>query len=230
MEDSKVYDEKALREQICDIGKNLWNRGMVASNDGNISALMAGGRVLCTPTSVSKGYLTPAMLVVVDLAGNVVEQHEDYGPSSEIKMHLRIYQASPATGAVVHAHPLYGTVFAVMGKPINTAMMPESAVTMPEVPLATYATPSTDAVSDSVEPFALTHNACLLEFHGALAWGPDLMSAYLTMERLEYTARLTYLLRQIGGERDLPDDEIARLQQLRRQGELGPSHPSLRPL
>jgi len=210
-----VYDEKALRQQICDIGKNLWNRGMVASNDGNISALMPGGRVLCTPTAVSKGYLTPSMLAVVDLQGNVLEQHEGHRPSSEVKMHLRIYQVSPAAGAVVHAHPLYGTVFAVMGEAIRTKMMPESVVTMSEVPLAPYATPSTEAVPDSVEPFALTHTACLLEHHGALSWGPDLMTAYLTMERLEYTAQMTYLLRQIGGERDLPDEEIARLNALR---------------
>ena len=214
-EDSTVQDEKALREQICDIGKNLWNRGMVASNDGNISALMSGGRVLCTPTAVSKGYLTPEMLAVVDLDGNVLEQHAGYSPSSEIKMHLRIYQVSPAAGAVVHAHPPYATVFAVMGQSIRTRMMPESVVTMPEVPLARYATPSTEAVPDSVEPFALTHTACLLEHHGALSWGPDLMTAYLTMERLEYTAQMTYLLRQIGGERDLPDEEIARLNELR---------------
>jgi len=215
MKGSTVDVEMALREQICDIGKNLWNRGMVASNDGNISALMPGGRVLCTPTGVSKGYLTPSMLAVVDLRGNVLEQHEGYRPSSEIKMHLRIYQTSSAAGAVVHAHPLYGTVFAVMGQAIRTKMMPESVVTMPEVPLAPYATPSTEAMPDSVEPFALTHDACLLEHHGALSWGPDLMTAYLTMERLEYTAQMTYLLRQIGGERDLPDDEIARLQELR---------------
>lgn len=210
-----MYDEKALRQQICDIGKNLWNRGMVASNDGNISALMPGGRVLCTPTAVSKGYLTPSMLAVVDLQGNVLEQHEGHRPSSEVKMHLRIYQVSPAAGAVVHAHPLYGTVFAVIGEAIRTKMMPESVVTMSEVPLAPYATPSTEAVPDSVEPFALTHTACLLEHHGALSWGPDLMTAYLTMERLEYTAQMTYLLRQIGGERDLPDEEIARLNALR---------------
>jgi L-fuculose-phosphate aldolase len=215
MEDSTVYDEKALRQQICDIGKNLWNRGMVASNDGNISALMPGGRVLCTPTAVSKGYLTPSMLAVVDLQGIVLEQHDGHRPSSEIKMHLRIYQVSPAAGAVVHAHPLYGTVFAVMGEAIRTKMMPESVVTMPEVPLAPYATPSTEAVPNSVEPFALTHTACLLEHHGALSWGPDLMTAYLTMERLEYTAQMTYLLRQIGGGRDLPDEEIARLNALR---------------
>ena len=213
-----MYDEKAVREQICDIGKNLWNRGMVASNDGNISALMPGGRVLCTPTAVSKGYLTPSMLAVVDLQGNVLEQHEGHRPSSEIKMHLRIYQVSPAARAVVHAHPLYGTVFAVMGEAIRTKMMPESAVTMPEVPVAPYATPSTEAVPDSVEPFALTHTACLLDHHGALSWGPDLMTAYLTMERLEYTAQMTYLLRQIGGGRDLPDEEIARLNALRHRG------------
>jgi len=190
MDDSAVCDEKALREQICDIGKNLWNRGLVASNDGNISALMPGGRVLCTPTAVSKGYLTPSMLAMVDLDGNVLQQHERYGPSSEIRMHLRIYQVSKAAGAVVHAHPPYATAFAVMGQSIRTRMMPESVVTMPEVPLAPYAT-----------------------------WGPDLMTAYLMMERLEYTAQMTYLLRQIGGERDLPDDEIARLQELRQRQE-----------
>jgi len=167
------------------------------------------------PAAVSEGYLTPLMLAVVDLAGNILEQHEEYHPSSEIKMHLRIYQVSPATGAVVQAHPMYGTVFAVMGEAIRTKVMPESVVTMPEVPLAPYATPSTEAVSDSVEPSALTHTACLLEHHGALSWGPDLMTAYLTMERLEYTAQMTYLLRQIGGERDLPDEEIARLNALR---------------
>lgn len=200
------------REQVCEIGRNLWNRGMVAANDGNISVLISPGRVLCTPTGVSKGYLTPAMLPVVDLQGNVLEQHEGYRPSSEIKMHLRMYQASPAVEAVVHAHPMYSTVFAVQGETIATKMLPECVVTMPEVPLARYATPSTEAVADAIEPFALTHNACLLEQHGALSWGPDLMTAYLTMERLEYTAQITYLLRQIGGERDLPDEEIARLQ------------------
>ena len=219
MDDSAGYDEKALREAVCDIGRNLWNRGLVASNDGNISALMPGGLVLCTPTGVSKGYLTPAMLPVIDLQGNVLAQHEGHRPSSEIKMHLRIYQESAAAGAVVHAHPPYSTAFAVMGQAIRTAMMPESVVTMPEVPLAPYATPSTEAMPDSVAPFARTHCACLLEHHGALSWGPDLMTAYLTMERLESTAQLTYLLRQIGGERDLPDDEIARLQELRRRQE-----------
>ena len=206
-----TYFEMSLREQMCDIGKNLWNRGMAAANDGNISALMSGGKVLCTPTGVSKGYLTPRMLPVVDLQGTVLHQHKDYRPSSEMKMHLRIYEVSPAVGAVVHAHPLYGTVFAVKGEAIAAKMLPECVVAMPEVPLARYATPSTEAVSDSVEPFVLTHNACLLEQHGALAWGPDLMTAYLTMERLEYTAQMTYLLRQIGGERDLPEEEIARL-------------------
>jgi L-fuculose-phosphate aldolase len=213
--DSAVtYFEMGLREQVCEIGRNLWNRGMVAANDGNISALMSDGRVLCTPTGVSKGYLTPSMLPVVDLEGRVLEQHGQYRPSSEIKMHLRIYQASLGAGAVVHAHPMYGTVFAVKGEAIATKMLPECVVAMPEVPLARYATPSTAAVADSVEPFALTHSVCLLEQHGALSWGPDLMAAYLTMERLEYTAKMTYLLRQIGGERDLADDEIARLHSL----------------
>jgi L-fuculose-phosphate aldolase len=208
----KALDERELRAQICDIGKNLWNRGMVAANDGNISARLSDDEILCTPTGVSKGYLTPEMLPRVSLKGEVLE-NADGGllPSSEIKMHLRLYQLTDKVGAVVHAHPMFGTVFAIKGEALVGKMMPESVIAMPEIPLAPYGTPSTEAVPDSVEPFVLTHTACLLESHGALSWGPNLMTAYLNMERLEYTARVTFLARLVGGERDLPESEIVKL-------------------
>jgi ribulose-5-phosphate 4-epimerase/fuculose-1-phosphate aldolase len=123
-----TYFDMGLREQVCEIGRNLWNRAMVAANDANTSVMVSPGKVLCTPTGVSKGYLTPAMLPVVDLLGNVVDQHEGYRPSSEIKMHLRFYRASPEVGAVVHAHPRYSTVFAVKGATVATKMLPECVV------------------------------------------------------------------------------------------------------
>jgi L-fuculose-phosphate aldolase len=204
-------NEQAARAQMCDIGKNLWNRGMVAANDGNISVRLSPDEILCTPTGVSKGYLSPELLVKVNLKGEVLEIADGVMPSSEIKMHLRLYQVSDTVGAVVHAHPMFGTVFAIKGEALAGKMMPESVIAMPEIPLAPYGTPSTEAVPDSVEPFVHTHTACLLESHGALSWGPTLMGAYLNMERLEYTAKITFLARLVGGERNLPEDEVDKL-------------------
>lgn len=198
------------RDAVCDVGQRLWQRGMVAANDGNISVRVGPDSFLCTPTGVSKGRLRPEDLPVVDGNGQVLGGG-GVRPSSEMRMHLRVYAVDAGVGAVVHAHPMYSTMWAIKGEGLYGPMMPETVVTMPEVPLARYATPSTDAVPDSVEPFILSHRACLLEHHGALTWGTDLEEAYLAMERLEYTAQLTFLLRQIGGERYLPADEVARL-------------------
>ena len=205
-------DEAALRDQVCEIGRALWQRGMVAANDGNISARLPDGTILCTPTGVSKGFLSPEMLTVVGQDGAVVRGSRR--PSTEVRMHLRVYAEDPAVGAVVHAHPIHATAFAIKGEPLLGLMMPESVVAMPEVPLAPYATPSTHEVPDSVAPFVGTHTACLLEHHGALTWGPDLMTAYLAMERLEYTAQLTTIVRAIGGERALSTDRIAEVRRI----------------
>lgn len=202
--------EADARAAVCEVGRRLWQRGMVAANDGNISVRVGPDSFLCTPTGVSKGTLRPEDLPVVDGTGQLLGGG-DVRPSSEIRMHLRVYAVDPQVHAVVHAHPMYSTVWAIKGEGLYGPMMPETVVAMPEVPLASYATPSTDAVPDSIEPFVLSHRACLLEHHGALTWGTDLEQAYLAMERLEYTAQVTYLLRQIGGERYLPADEVARL-------------------
>ncbi|WP_300048878.1 class II aldolase/adducin family protein [Trueperella sp.] len=211
-------EERELRDFICEVGRNIWERQMVAANDGNITAKLDDGTILCTPTGVSKGYLKPKMLTRMTVDGDVVEAAPSgHRPTSEVKMHLRMYRANPAIGGCVHAHPIYGTVFAIKGEPLVKKMMPESVIAMPEVPLAPYATPSTEGVADSTEPFAHSYSACLLEQHGAFSWGKTLMDAYLAMERLEYTAKMTLLARLIGGERELPEAEIAKLIGMRAQ-------------
>ncbi len=203
------------RELMCEVGRAMWSRQLVAANDGNLSLRLSDGLILCTPTLVSKGFLRPELLPVVDLDGVVIIPADGgLGPSSELKLHLRVYRRRSDVKAVVHAHPLHATAFAVRGEPMTALMLPESVMAMPSVPLAPYATPSTEALPDSIEPLLADHSCCLLEQHGALTWGSDLMSAYLQMERLEYTAALTHLLRQTGGLRELPPEEVTRIRQI----------------
>ncbi|MBO1206301.1 class II aldolase/adducin family protein [Staphylococcus nepalensis] len=209
--------EKELREQICDIGKNLFNKDFIAANDGNISARLSGSEILATPTATSKGYLTPESIVKLDLDGNIIEAQEGVKPSSEVKMHLRCYKEMEECNGVVHAHPPYATGFAIKGEVLDKATMPEVVIAMPEIPLAEYGCPSTEEIPDSVEPYFGKYEAVLLESHGALTWGDTLMNAYFNMERLEYIAKLTFITRAIGGERELPKNRIDELVALRPQ-------------
>ena len=122
-----MQDTKDLREFICDIGRRAWQKGMGAANDGNISILLDDNTVLCTPTGVSKGFMTPDMICRIDRAGNSVDGGA-WKPSTETKMHLCVYDNRPDACAVVHAHPLYATVHAICGKPITQQIMPESTM------------------------------------------------------------------------------------------------------
>jgi L-fuculose-phosphate aldolase len=207
--------EEELRRLICDIGRNLFNKDFIAANDGNISARLSATEVITSPTGVSKGYLQPHMLVKVNLQGDILEAAEGYRPSTEVKMHLKIYNELPEMGGVVHAHPPYATAFAIKGEALDKMMMPESVIAMGDIPLAVYGTPSTEEIPDSLIPFLGKKTAVLLESHGALTWGKDVMAAYMNMERLEYTAKLTFLTRMIGGERELHQHRIEELVALR---------------
>lgn len=207
--------ERLLRLQICDIGRNLFNKDFIAANDGNISARLSDSEILASPTGVSKGYLEPHMLVKVNLDGETVKASEGYRPSTEVKMHLRVYRELPEMKGVVHAHPPYATAFAIKGEALDKMMMPESVIAMGDIPLAVYGTPSTEEIPDSIMPFLGKKTAVLLESHGALTWGKSVMDAYMNMERLEYTAKLTFLTRMIDGERELPKHRIDELAALR---------------
>lgn len=202
-------DEREARAAIVDVGRRLWERGYVSANDGNVSVRLDEERVLCTPTLISKGRMRPEDLAVVRLSdGSVLDAGEGPGPSSELPLHLGAYRARAELGAVVHAHPLYATAFAIRGEALTARLMPETVVALPRVPLAAYAVPSTDAVPASILPFVHTDKACLLEQHGAIAWDVDLESAYLTMERIEYTAQILAILRGLGPVRELSAEQV----------------------
>lgn len=208
-------DPVQLRQDIVEVGKRLWTRGYVASNDGNISVRISSDRLLVTPANVSKGFMTPDMMVVTDMDGRVVEAASGRKASSEILMHLMAYRHRPDVHAVVHAHPPLSTGFAVAGVPLDRAVLAEVVTTLGAIPIAEYATPSTPALPASVEPYVKTHDAVLLANHGALALGADLFAAYYKMETIEHFARISLTARLLGREHLLSREEVDRLQRLR---------------
>jgi L-fuculose-phosphate aldolase len=210
-----TMSDASLRDDIVEIGRRLWLRGFVASNDGNISVRIADDRVLMTPTAVSKGFMTPDMMVITDMDGTLVSGAPGRKPSSEIKMHLVAYRQRPDVKAVVHAHPPLATGFAVAGIPLDRAVLAEVITTLGSIPIADYATPSTQELPDAVKPYVKAHDGLLLANHGALALGADLFGAYYKMETIEHFARISLVARQLGRENLLSRDEVARLQGLR---------------
>ena len=204
-----------LRADIVEIGRRLWLRGYVASNDGNISVRLGPDRLLMTPASVSKGFMAAEMMVVTDLDGSVVEAAPGRKPSSEALMHLVAYRERPDIGAVVHAHPPLSTGFAVAGIPLDRAVLAEVVTTLGAIPIADYGTPSTRELADTVAPLVRAHDGLLLANHGALALGTDLFSAYYKMETIEHFAQISLVARQLGREHLLSREEVDRLQGLR---------------
>jgi len=204
-----------LRADIVEVGRRLWVRGFVASNDGNISARIGPDRLLMTPASVSKGFMTPDMMVVTDLDGQLVSGAPGRRPSSEAMMHLVAYRLRPDVGAVVHAHPPLATGFAVAGIALDRAVLAEVVTTLGSIPIAKYGTPSTRELADTVAPYVKAHDGLLLANHGALALGVDLFGAYYKMETIEHFARISLTARLLGREHLLSREEVMRLQDLR---------------
>ena len=202
-----------LRADIVEIGRRLYARGFCASNDGNISIRFSDNRVLTTPKSVSKGFMTPDMMVVVDLDGTKVSG--DREASSELLMHLEVYRQRPDAKAVVHAHPPLATGFAVAGVALDRAVLAEVICTLGSIPIVDYATPSTPELPAAVRQYIKAHDGLLLANHGALTVGPDVYGAYYKMETVEHFAKISLVARLLGGERLISQEEVIRLQNLR---------------
>ncbi len=221
-----MQNEYEIKKEMCEIGKRVYNRGMVAANDGNFSVRISENEVLCTPTGVSKGFMTPEYICKVDLDGNVLQANKGFRPSSEIKMHLRVYKERPDVKSVVHAHPLYATTFAIAGIPLTQPIMPEAVIALGCVPIAKYGTPSTVEIPDAVSEHLQYFDAVLLENHGALAYSDTLLNAYHKMESLEFYARLLWQTMQIGGPQELDKEQVEKLYEIRRQMGLPGKHPA----
>ncbi|MGQ0735348.1 MAG: class II aldolase/adducin family protein [Acidobacteriota bacterium] len=208
-----MQTEEQVKADIVEVGRRLWDRGYVASNDGNISVRLDERRIVTTPKGVSKGFMTPDMMVVTDLDGRKLSDGRE--PSSELKMHLQVYRDRPDARAVVHAHPPTATGFAVAGIPLDRAVLAEVVTTLGSIPIAEYATPSTDELPAACRKYLKAHDGLLLANHGALALGPDVFTAYYRMETIEHFARITLVTRMLGREHLLSREEVDRLQGLR---------------
>ncbi|MEG0766720.1 MAG: class II aldolase/adducin family protein [Clostridia bacterium] len=221
-----MASEYEIKKQICDIGRRIYDKGMVASNDGNISVKVSDNVFLCTPTGVSKGFMTPEFICKVDAEGHVLAAEGAYKPSSEIKMHMRVYKERPDVRAVVHAHPMYATSFAIAGIPLTQPIMPEAVISLGCVPIAKYGTPSTEEIPNAVAQYLQSFDAVLLENHGALTYSDSLLSAYHKMESVEFYAQLLFLSKQLGGPKELSEEQVQRLYEIRRQFGMTGKHPA----
>jgi len=215
--------EERIRADIVEVGRRLHERGYVASNDGNISVRLDDDRILTTPTGVSKGFMTPDMMVTTDLQG--VQLTGDRKASSELLMHLAVYEHRSEIKAVVHAHPPAATGFAVAGIPLDRAVLAEVIVTLGSIPIAEYGTPSTSELADAVRKYISAHDGLLLANHGALTIAQELFTAYYRMETIEHFARISIVARLLGNERILSREEVTRLENLRGSYGIGPSAP-----
>lgn len=203
-----------MKGEIVEAGRRLYQAGLVVSNDGNISARCPDGSIWCTPGGVSKGFMSEDMLIRTDPEGNVLEGG-GLKPSSEIKMHLRVYRENPDIAAVVHAHPPVATTFASAGLALDSAVLQETVVQLGVVPLAPYALPGSAGAAESVAPFCRSHNAVLMEYHGVTTWGGSVTQALHRMESVEYYAKILMNLRMMGAERPMTAEQIDSLLALR---------------
>ena len=214
-----------IKKEICEVGHIIYDHGFVAANDGNISVKISENEYYCTPTGVSKGSLTPDMIIKVDRNGNKLEGK--LNPSSEIKMHMRVYQERPDVTAVVHAHPPVATAFTVAGIDLDQYILPEAVLTIGSVPTCEYGTPSTMEIPDSLLPYIQNHDAFLLKNHGALTVGCNLTKALFVMEEVEFNAKICKYAMELGAVHEIPNDQLVKLMELRKKMNLPGRHPGI---
>ena len=213
--------ESELRRQICQAGRNMYERGLVVACEGNLSVRVDQDRILVTPAGICKGHLALQNLVVTDLNGMV--KCGTSRPSSEILMHLLFYRLRPDVQAVCHAHPPAATGFAAAGRALDEAVLPEVIMDLGTIPLAPYGTPGTWELCERLEPFVANHDAILLENHGVVTCGQDLTTAYQRLETVEQFARILLAAHSLGGAQVLSRKNVEKLIAARsRNGRLSP--------
>lgn len=217
-DDARLFDSpeaRKLKEEICEIGRRIWLREYCDGNGGNISARLGPNRFLCTPTGVSKGFMKPEMLCMVDGQGNQVAG--TWKRSSEITTHLAIYHATPRAQAVCHAHPCHANAFAIKGLQPPPRLIPELEVFVGTVAYAEYKTPGSPEMAEVIRPLAPEHQSIIMGNHGVITWGDSVEDAYFKMEITDAYCRTIILAQAIPGGASIPCDKMSELLELKKK-------------
>jgi len=206
---SMLKTEDEYRQEICEIGRRLHQQGFVAATDGNISVRLDEHRVMTTPTNMSKGMCRPEDMIIVDMSGNKISGQRN--ASTELAMHLLIYEMRPDISGVVHAHPATATGFAAAGLSLNKALISEVVLSLGSVPLARYGTPGTPELSDALRDLVPHYDAILMANHGVVTCGEDLLKAYFNMETVEHFARISLVTEMLGKQVLLSRGDVQKL-------------------
>lgn len=205
-----------LKERMCDIGRRVWQRAYVDGNGGNLTIRVGDNLVLCTPTLISKGFMQPEDICLVDLDGN--QKAGLRKRTSEVNTHIAIMKANPEARACVHAHPMYATAFAVAGVKPPTCLIPEPEIFLGEIALSRYETPGTAENARAVAEVAVNHQSVLMQNHGVIVWGKDIEDAYWKMENTESYCRTVHIASQLGkGMNNIGADKLKELIAIRQQ-------------
>jgi L-fuculose-phosphate aldolase len=201
-------DLLTLRKQIAEIARLCWERGYIGAIDGNVSVRLDDGSLLVTPSGTIKFLIQPDMIVHTSARGVPLSGGR---ASTEILMHVACYEERPDVRAVVHAHPPTAVAFSLAGKSLMQPVIPELVVTLGAIPTAPYGTPGTPELPNSIRELVRCADAILMERHGALCVGTDLLDAYKKLEQVEHNAKITYMAHTLGGVKELNPDEVKRL-------------------
>ncbi len=219
--------EQSLREEIVNTGRLMYERGYVVGNDGNLSARLDDGHVLCTPSGLCKGMMATDQLIVVDMEGHKVGQvtaaNRDLVPTSEVFMHLEAYRRRQDVQAVVHAHPPTTVALSIAGVSLADCLLPEVIVNLGLVPTTQYATPGSIENVAAIRDLIVTHDGIILQRHGVIAVGRRLLDAYMRLEAIEQIAKITVVLEQLGRGEPLPPEQVEKL--LAQRQKMGLAHP-----
>ncbi|MCB9739101.1 MAG: class II aldolase/adducin family protein [Deltaproteobacteria bacterium] len=218
--------EERQREAICATARTIWERGLGAAGDGNLSVRLGGDLVLTTPSASHKGKLQPQDLVVVDLDGRVRGAGR---PSSELVLHLAAYRGRPDVGAVIHAHPPHAVALQMAGVPLSELYVSELIFAFGQPATAPYTTPTTTDVGRVLGAYLRCHDVVLMPRHGSVSVGPDLDTAFLRLDALEHSARIALLARSVGQPTPIPQDEIRNLYQVAGKTPVGAGCPPYEP-
>ncbi len=210
----QIASDYRLREEIVRVTRIVADRGLVRSSDGNISVRLGEDMFLVTPSGLYKMSMEPDDPIVVNMHGEILFGKPGLKPTSELNMHLEVYRQRPDVNAVLHAHPPFATALTIAGIPFPTDFLPEVLIALGDVPTASYATPGTTELAESIREHIKHHNSVLLSNHGSISVGETLEEALIALERLEHAAYTYYLTCTLGTPNALPGEELEKLRRL----------------